>query len=622
MPRLTVKFKKDTPGEHIREVRQRNHGVQKRRFDEVGWRVIEVDDVDTALKDYADDESVEFVEVDQPGSFETFPTTPPDDPLYAGQWHLDRIGAPTAWTVQPGGSADVVVAVIDTGVDYTADPQRTVPNHAQHPDLPNVLVLPGSNILAVLDPEMEGEMEGVPLGVDWPLDRSVIAGMVPYVSDRPETAHLEGEYCISLWHGTSCAGTIGGAINNNALGCGVAGGITIMPVKVGTGDGGGLTASIASAAVLFAVDNGAKVINGSWTFPGYPQMLRDAFKYARDRGVLVILAAGNASQWTGDAVRSSSLWPETFAVSAMNSLHELHSQSCRGWGVGISAPGFPIATMQGWGLNEYENGPWWRTNFGLTSAAAPVVSGAAALIWSHDPTLTADEVMAKLAMTTHPKVYADDAPGYNVNEGWGQINLGAAIQVAKGDIVRRPRRPRYTKQVSGNNIVYSWDGVDGASFYECVGRDPLGTYPSVPVHVSRATTTSRSVADHLEVEIWVHGVGGRAEAVEDTHELRLAYYPKGCVELLFPTFTGSIERRRPGGTWTTLAAVSNETEHEDWTTDGGDYEYRVGTFAGTVNTGEGGGEALPTILTATPTPGGIVLDFPGTATRIERRVKP
>jgi subtilisin family serine protease len=192
-------------------------------------------------------------------------------------------------------------------------------------------------------------------------------------------------------HGTHIAGTI--AAENNGFGVtGVAYNATIMPVRVIDSEGG--TISDIAAGIRYAADNGADVINLS--LGGYfPSTEREeAIRYASDRGVVVVMAAGNegASQPVYPA-RYATDWG--IAVGAVDSNKTLANFSNRAGATVLDyvvAPGVDIlSTTPG---NSYQS-------FDGTSMAAPHVAGVAALVLSANPNLTPAEVESLLTQTAN-----------------------------------------------------------------------------------------------------------------------------------------------------------------------------------------------------------------------------
>ena len=160
----------------------------------------------------------------------------PNDACFKYQWHLRQIGMPEAW--KRGNGKGVVVAVIDTGVTKVAD-------------LAETKFVPGFN----------------------------------FIANNANAADDHG-------HGTHVAGTIAQSTNNRLGVAGVAYGASIMPLKVLSAKGSGSVAGIAQA-IRWAADHGAGVINMSLGGPMPMGAMGSAVKYAREKGVVIVAAAGN-----------------------------------------------------------------------------------------------------------------------------------------------------------------------------------------------------------------------------------------------------------------------------------------------------------------------------------------
>lgn len=195
------------------------------------------------------------------------------DPLMSSLWGVTDeagVGALTAWGTT-NGSADVVVAVIDTGIDYT------------HEDLAaNIWTNPGEFAGNGVDDDGNGyidDVRGINLAVNAP-------NIVDPMDDNQ--------------HGTHVAGTIG-AIPGNGLGVrGISGGVKLLPIKFMDAGGSGRL-SDAIAAIDYMVDLkvnrgvNIRVANNSWGGGGYSRALEDAIRRARDAGIVFAVAAGNSS---------------------------------------------------------------------------------------------------------------------------------------------------------------------------------------------------------------------------------------------------------------------------------------------------------------------------------------
>jgi hypothetical protein len=276
--------------------------------------------------------------------------------LGSNQWNLDQINAPEAWAKGYTGQG-VVVAVVDSGVDYT------------HPDLANNIwvntrEIPGNGV----DDDRNGFVDDVH-GWD-------------FVDQDNTPTDLNG-------HGTHVAGTIA-AENNNFGATGVAYNAQIMPVRVLGADGSGGSPNIA-AGIRYAADNGARVINLSLG-GGFSSDIQSAVQYATQKGAVVVMAAGNESA-------SQPSYPAEFAtqygiaVGAVDINKKEASFSNR---AGATPLDFVVAP----GVNIYSTTPNnTYSYYSGTSMATPHVSGVAALILSANPNLTPAQVESLLTGT-------------------------------------------------------------------------------------------------------------------------------------------------------------------------------------------------------------------------------
>lgn len=315
------------------------------------------------------------------------------DPLFSHQWGMLDIGTREAWKITHG-SSDMIVAVIDTGVDYTHE--DLLPNIWR-----NTREIPDNGI----DDDNNGYIDDV-IGWDFASnDNKPFDLTVP-----PLDILFKGG---NAGHGTHCAGNVA-ARGDNGLGIsGVAPNVKIMPLRFITEKGQGTTAD-AIRAIRYAVDNGAKVMSNSWGSEGEDpsegaenRALRDAVQYGQDKGVLFIAAAGNGHKGVGydnDTDKAPS-YPSSYdhdiiiSVAALDRNDNLGSFS--NWGVrtvDIGAPGVAVySTMV---QNQYSDividKLGFKATWDGTSMATPHVAGAAALYWSAHPTKTWQEVKAAI----------------------------------------------------------------------------------------------------------------------------------------------------------------------------------------------------------------------------------
>ncbi|OGQ16880.1 MAG: hypothetical protein A3B70_01825 [Deltaproteobacteria bacterium RIFCSPHIGHO2_02_FULL_40_11] len=286
-----------------------------------------------------------------------------NDPLFARSYGIRMIDAPKAWTSFTFGNRDIIVAVIDTGVDYN------------HEDLNlnmwvNANEIPGNG----MDDDGNGFIDDIH---GW--------NFVSLNNDPMDDNH----------HGTHVAGTIGALVNNQLGTIGVSPHVSIMPCKF-LGKSGWGSVHNAVQCVTYAVDNGAKVLNNSWGGGGFSEPLLEAIQMAKEAGVLFIAASGNYNQ-NNDEVP---LYPATYdveniiSVAAVDAWDQKASFSNYGaTTVDVAAPGVAIYSTFPNNLYDTLSG---------TSMATPHVSGAIALLWAHKPHLTALEIKDLLLNTVEP----------------------------------------------------------------------------------------------------------------------------------------------------------------------------------------------------------------------------
>lgn len=283
----------------------------------------------------------------------------PNDPYYKYQWGMPMIGADKAWDGL-SGDPRVIVAVIDTGVDYN------------HEDLAAV---------------------NESLGWD-------------FVNNDADAMDDEG-------HGTHVAGIIAATMNNNKGVVGVAPKVTVMPVKVLDAKGSGWTTDIADG-IRYAADHGARILSMSLGGDTPDTWMYSATRYAVSKGALVIAAAGNEGT---EAPSYPGAYPWVLAVGALGFDGNRAYYSQYGSFLDIMAPGGSSnGTPEHDILSTYPGNKY--VYMAGTSMATPHVSGVAALYWSYNIGFTNKQVGSMLIK------YADDlgTPGWDKYYGYGRVD--------------------------------------------------------------------------------------------------------------------------------------------------------------------------------------------------------
>jgi subtilisin family serine protease/Ca2+-binding RTX toxin-like protein len=331
------------------------------------WTLSGKTSVETALATYKNSPTFEYIE---PDYIVTTAATFPNDPGFPQLWGLHNTGqgggtpdadidAPEAWDIQTG-NPNLVIGVIDTGVDYN------------HPDLVgNIWTNSGEIANDGIDNDNNGYIDDI-RGWDF-----------AYNDNNP--MDVQG-------HGTHVSGTIAGKGNNGVGVTGVAWNAKIMPLKFLNDQGSG-TLSAAILAINYATAKGVKLTNNSWGGGGYSQALYDAINAAGQQGALFIAAAGNDSKNTDitPAYPASYNLANIISVASTTRTDSLSYFSNYGLtSVDLGAPGSDIySTLPNNSYGTYSG----------TSMASPHVAGAAALVWSQNPTWTAQQVKNTLMNT-------------------------------------------------------------------------------------------------------------------------------------------------------------------------------------------------------------------------------
>lgn len=218
----------------------------------------------------------------------------PNDPLWRDSWSLVKVRAPGAWRVTRG-AADVVVAVLDTGIDRN------------HPDLQGSFV------------------------------------------DGWDAVNEDADATDDHGHGTLVAGVIAARANNGIGSVGACSRCSLMPVKVIGANGSGTAADIAEG-ITWAVDHGARVINMSFVMSGSDSGVAAALEHARSNGVVIVAAAGNDG---GAEATFPAAQPGVVSVTGTDPSDARYAWATHGRWVTIAAPGCSLSTQAGGGYADF-----------------------------------------------------------------------------------------------------------------------------------------------------------------------------------------------------------------------------------------------------------------------------
>jgi subtilisin family serine protease len=355
----------------------------------------------------------------------------PNDPILTWQWNLPNIGAFAAWDITTG-SDKVAIAFIDSGVYF------------DHPELKDKIWT--NPIEKIGDANGDGfpGIQGVDDDGDGLIDEDS-AGRQPgdadYANDLRDDDDENGYIDdIRGWdfvdedgypqddcgRGTSMASIAAAETDNGILIAGVSWGAEIMPVKAfKLAEDGKCTSSEWATVhgIVYAADNGAKIINLSWSLRSNitPELWKwqDAVDYAHAKGALIVAGSGDPNPYDPtplppDACQYPAALEHVVSVAATGYDDEHPDFSTYNDMVDVAAPGVGIPGV--WGK--------WYGYWSNTGVAAAHVSGLAALIWSVNPYLTNDQVEEIIKSTAVDL----GEPGRDDYFGHGRIDASAAVR--------------------------------------------------------------------------------------------------------------------------------------------------------------------------------------------------
>jgi thermitase len=369
---LLVKFRPDAPASEIARLHASANAAFVSEVADLGVKRLRVPPghVRASVAEFQASPAVEFAEVDSAVQTQFSP----NDPYYAGaypttrfgnitQWAPQAVSAPAAWDITQGDPA-VVIAIVDTGVD------------AQHPDLAAKIV-GGTSLL--------------------------------------------GSGKDQFGHGTHVAGIAAASTNNGTGVAGICPRCSIMPVRVLDANGSGSMSDVA-AGIVYAANNGARVINLSLGGPSTSQTLRAALEYAVAHKALPVAAMGKS--YTPQALEPA-YWYSALSVGAVDQSGTKADFSNYGAKTDVDAPGVAVlSTMPTYPVTLNQTYAQNYDALSGTSMATPVVSGVAGLVLSRNPSLSAAQVKGIIEAT------AGDGKSFNTNTGFGLVNAAKAVATA------------------------------------------------------------------------------------------------------------------------------------------------------------------------------------------------
>ncbi|RYY20750.1 MAG: T9SS type A sorting domain-containing protein [Cytophagaceae bacterium] len=315
------------------------------------------------------------------------PNDPQADSAAGAQYHLNVIKAYRAWDFTRGDTT-VVIGLTDTGMRPT------------HEDLVRKIKYNYADPVNGLDDDQDGYVDNFR---GW--DFSNNNNDVTYDQDRATHASL-------------VSGALAGQADNGLGGAGVAFNCKFLPTQIFPGTATGTFAGY--EAIVYAADHGCQVINMSWGgVGGYSRFEQDVCTYAAvNKDVVLVAAAGNTH---ADLLFYPASYEHVVSVSATDANDAVAYFATYSHRIDLTAPGVNIWTANGQSDTDY------RAESG-TSLAAPLVSGAAALVRARFPQFTAEQVAAQLRQSADTTLYGLPAnAAYRGYLGRGRLNVLRAV---------------------------------------------------------------------------------------------------------------------------------------------------------------------------------------------------
>ncbi|WP_338764449.1 S8/S53 family peptidase [Bernardetia sp. ABR2-2B] len=359
----------------------------------------------------------------------------PNDTDIAEQQYLSRIRAYEAWDITKGDST-VLVGIVDSGFDFN------------HPDLKDKVYYNQNDPIDGIDNDNDGYIDN---HYGWDFAGATIPDNFQLVQDNDPQLPRAG-----VDHGISVAGCAAAATDNNLGIAGTGFNVKLVNTKHSPDDVP-QTLSIYDgySGIVYMMETGVKIINCSWG-GAFPSQIGAAIVKSaiEDYGCLIIVAAGNDGQ---NLAQFPASYDGVLSVGSTTARDEISSFTNYDYSVDILSPGSDIYTTA---HSDANNGEYGATSG--TSFSAPIVAGAAALVWSHRPELTPVQIGELMRITSDP---LDDRfePQYNGKVGRGRMNMlraltefPVAVRMKEFDLVR----------AEDGKIPYAGDvAVFNASFF-------------------------------------------------------------------------------------------------------------------------------------------------------------
>jgi serine protease len=332
----------------------------------------------------------------------------PNDPQSGSQYHLSLIKAFDAWDVSQGNES-IVIGIVDSGGDV------------DHPDLASQLFIDATEPIDGLDNNDDGYVDNNK-GWDFSGDDASLINQPGFLGDNNPSIIKGGIHS----HGTWVAGCASAATDNGTGISGVGFKTKLLFTKHLADNEPEAATNYSSntyQGILYAATHGAKIINCSWGGSTASAVYQDIISYVTlDLGCLVVAAAGNGGTTTP-------VYPAAYeyvlSIGNTNSNDIAAPFTTYGNTIDMTAPGVGVLTT---GFNDvYENKSG-------TSISAPVVSGAAALVWAANPTYTALQVGEQLRVSADPIIYANSDVKYQNKLGSGRLDIKNALTLQSPSI--------------------------------------------------------------------------------------------------------------------------------------------------------------------------------------------